>query len=167
MDSDPNHRHGHGHGHSHQKHSSSELLSSAKLVAQAAQSTFRHESNKVDKAQAADAAADLLEAACHYGKLEDKSFGKYVDQAEDYLHKYGSSSHNAATGGHSDHPATASSHTEKPDHQSHGYGDYFKMAQGFLGSDSKADSHSSKPGHSGSGGGVEDYLKLAQGFLKK
>ncbi|KAI9111822.1 hypothetical protein K1719_017512 [Acacia pycnantha] len=163
MDSDPNHRH----GHSHERQSSSELLSSAKLVAQAAQSTFRHESDKVDKGQVAVAAGDLLEAACHYGKLEDKSFGKYVDQAEDYLHKYGSSSHKAVAGGHSDHPETASSHTEKPDHQSHGSGDYLKMAQGLLGSGSKADSHSSKPGHSESGGGAEDYLKLAQGFLKK
>ncbi|KAK4267816.1 hypothetical protein QN277_024549 [Acacia crassicarpa] len=55
MDSDhPNHRH----GHSHQKHSSSELLSSAKLFAQAAQSGFRHESNKVDKAHVTDASGD-------------------------------------------------------------------------------------------------------------
>ncbi|KAI9111516.1 hypothetical protein K1719_017206 [Acacia pycnantha] len=163
MDSDPNHRH----GHSHQKHSSSELLSSAKLVAQAAQSTLRHESDKVDKTQIANAAGDLLGAACHYGKLEDKSFGKYAGKAKDYLHKYGSSSPNAVAGGHSDHPAASSSHSKKPGHQSHGYGDYLKMAQGFLGSGSKADSHSSKPGHSGSGGGALDYLKLAQSFLKK
>ncbi|XP_028762040.1 nodulin-related protein 1-like [Neltuma alba] len=166
MDSDPTRRH----GHSRQQHASSELLSSAKVVAQAAQATFRHESGKVDKAQVAHAAGDLLEAACHYGKLEDKSFGKYVDKAEDYLHKYGGSSHNAVGGAHSDHPTAASSHSTKPDHQSHGQGDYLKMAQGFLGSGSKADSHSSKPGHSESGGGsggYQDYLKLAQGFLKK
>ncbi|XP_054808825.1 nodulin-related protein 1-like [Prosopis cineraria] len=162
MDSD----HTHLHGHSHQQHSSSELLSSAKLVAQAAQSTFRHESHKVDKTQVANAAGDLLEAACHYGKLEDKSFGKYVDKAEDYLHKYGGSSHNAVGGGHPEHPTIASSHSAKPD-KSHGHGDYLKMAQGFLGSGSKADSDSSKPGHSGNGGGYEGYLKLAQGLLKK
>ncbi|KAK4253799.1 hypothetical protein QN277_010428 [Acacia crassicarpa] len=163
MNSDPNHRH----GHSHHKHSSSELLFSAKLVAQAAQSTFRHESKKVDKTQVANAAGNLLEAACRYGKLEDKCFGKYVGKAKDYLHKYDSSSPNAVAGGYSDHPATASSHSKEPGHRSHGYGDYLKIAQGFLGSGLKADSHSSKPGHFGSGGDTLDYLKLAQGFLKK
>ncbi|KAK2973234.1 hypothetical protein RJ640_013883 [Escallonia rubra] len=66
----------------------SELLSSAKLVTEAAQSTFRNESDKVDKAKVADAAEDLLQAGSKYGKLDEKGFGKYVDQAEGCLHSY-------------------------------------------------------------------------------
>ncbi|OWM89494.1 nodulin-related protein 1-like [Punica granatum] len=124
----------------HQHHppkSSSELLSSAKLVAGAAQSTFAHKSDAVDKARVADAAADLLGAASHYGKLEEKSFGKYVDKAETYLHQYHSShsSHSStpAAAGEHGHSAPAASH--KPSESSGsegGYGDYLKMAQGFL-----------------------------------
>ncbi|TKY58928.1 hypothetical protein E2542_SST16003 [Spatholobus suberectus] len=69
--------------------SSSELFASAKLVAGAAQSTFRNEGDKVDKAKAADAAGDLLDAAGQYGKLDDqKGVGQYVDKAADYLHQY-------------------------------------------------------------------------------
>ncbi|CAJ1939763.1 unnamed protein product [Sphenostylis stenocarpa] len=69
--------------------SSSELLASAKLVADAAQSTFRNESDKVDKAKVADAAGDLLDAAAKYGKLdEQKGIGQYLDKAADYLHQY-------------------------------------------------------------------------------
>ncbi|QCD82577.1 nodulin-related protein 1-like [Vigna unguiculata] len=69
--------------------SSSELLASAKLVADAAQSTLRNESDKVDKAKVAGAAGDLLDAAGKYGKLdEQKGVGQYVDKAADYLHGY-------------------------------------------------------------------------------
>lgn len=167
-------------GRSHQQHSSSELLSSAKLVAEAAQSTFRHESHKVDKVKVAHAAGDLVEAASQYGKLDEKGFGKYLDKAEDYLHHYGGAGATTTHGGYSAHP-TPGSHSTKPD-QSHshgghdqsggGYGDYLKLAQGYMKSDSAADSHSSKTeshgdGQSGGGGGFGDYLKLAEGFLKK
>ncbi|XP_027345773.1 nodulin-related protein 1-like [Abrus precatorius] len=70
-------------------HSSSELLASAKLVADAAQSTMKNESDKVDKAKVADAAGDLLDAAGQYGKFDDKKgVGQYLDKAADYLHQY-------------------------------------------------------------------------------
>jgi hypothetical protein len=46
-------------------------------VADVAQSSLRHEN--FDKEKAAGAAADLLGAASHYGNLEEKSFGKYVE----------------------------------------------------------------------------------------
>lgn len=128
----------------HQHHppkSSSELLSSAKLLGEAAQSTFAHKSDGVDKGRVAGAAADLLGAASHYGKLEEKSFGKYVDKAETYLHQYhtthsstptvapGNPGHSAATAAASHKPSESSGHDED---SGGGYGDYLKMAQGFL-----------------------------------
>lgn len=129
----------------HQHHppkSSSELLSSAKLVGEAAKSTFAHKSDEIDKGRVAGAAADLLGAASHYGKLEEKSFGKYIDKAETYLHQYhtthsstptvapGNAGHSAAAASHHK-PSESSGHEEEED-GSGGYGDYLKMAQGFL-----------------------------------
>lgn len=69
--------------------STTELITSAKLVAEAAQSALKSDSDKVDKAKVADAAGDLLDAAGKYGKLDDKQgIGQYVDKAADYLHNY-------------------------------------------------------------------------------
>ncbi|GAV63603.1 hypothetical protein CFOL_v3_07121 [Cephalotus follicularis] len=137
------------HQQQHHQPSSSELLQSAKLVAEAARSTFSHETDKVDKAKIAGAAENLLGAAAHYGKLEDGRFGKYIDQAENYLHQYHSShstttttqSGHATTTNHSGHSTTTNT-THYSTHSSGGgdgqsdsgseYGDYFKMAQGFL-----------------------------------
>ncbi|KAF8040435.1 hypothetical protein BT93_B2611 [Corymbia citriodora subsp. variegata] len=175
------------HSHGHQKPNTSELMTSAKLLAEAAKSSFSHESDKIDRTRVAGAASDLLDAACHYGKLEEKSFGKYVEKAEVYLDKYGSphssASAAAAAGGHhaapnAEDPAAAAGHhaphaaaaaphqssahsggEEHSESGSGGYGDYLKMAQGFLGSGGQE--------HSGSGGGYGDYMKMAQGFLKK
>lgn len=133
--------------------STSELLASAKVLAKAAKSGFGgSEKENMDKAKLADAATDLLGAASHYGKLEEKSYGKYVQQAENYLHKYGDSSnidHNKSSkhegsdrdhksgrvGGDDDHDSKKNSHV-----CGGGYGDYVKMAQGFLGSDDKKSS---------------------------
>ncbi|KAJ9174194.1 hypothetical protein P3X46_017248 [Hevea brasiliensis] len=118
--------------------SSSELLSSAKLVAEAAKASLSHETDKVDKGRVAGAAADLLGAASHYGKLEEKSFGKYVEKAEDYLHQYHSShSTTTTTTTNSSHSATSTAHSSShssgaADHSEGGYGEYLKMAQGFL-----------------------------------
>ncbi|WJX50911.1 hypothetical protein P8452_37157 [Trifolium repens] len=68
------------------KISTSELVASAKVVAEAAQSGFGKE---VDKDKAAEAAADLLDGVSQYAKLdEQKGLGQYVDKAADYLHKY-------------------------------------------------------------------------------
>ncbi|XVE91580.1 hypothetical protein REPUB_Repub01dG0021900 [Reevesia pubescens] len=117
------------------KPTSSELLSSAKLVAEAAKSTVNNQSDKVDKGKVAGATADLLDAGQDYGKLdEEKGIGQYVEKAETYLHQYETSGQSAPT------PNKAEA---KP--ESH--------ASGGDGKDS------------GSGGGVEDYLKKAQGFL--
>lgn len=139
MDPTSHHRPG-SHPQKHHQPSSSELLSSAKVVAEAAQASFHHESEKVDKSRVAGAAADILGAASHYGKLEEKSFGKYVEKAETYLHQY-QSSHSTTTTINSGHSTTNTTETHSSSHSSGG------------------DSHS--------GGGYGDYLKMAEGFLKK
>ncbi|XP_062162158.1 nodulin-related protein 1 [Alnus glutinosa] len=153
------------HPQKHHQPSNSELLASAKLVAEAAQASMGNETNKVDKARVAGAAADLLEAASHYGKLEDKSFGKYIDQAETYLHQY-NSSHSSTTTGSSGHSA---SHADGGDghsaHSGSGYGDSHSSGHSAS-TTSHADSGDGHSSHSGSGG-YGDYLKMAQGFLKK
>ena len=118
--------------HQHHQPSNSELMASAKYLAEAAQSSFSHSSDKLDKARVAAAAGDVLAAASSYGKLEEKSFGKYVEQAETYLHQYGhSSSQSHSTTTHSK-PHSAGGGHESEGHSESGYGDYFKMAQGFL-----------------------------------
>ena len=127
----------------HEKHakSSSELLSSAKLVAEAAKNTLHHGNDKVDKGKVAGAAADLLDAASHYGKLDQQGVGKYVEKAENYLHHY-HSSHSIPTTTHS------GAHSTKPEKHS--------------------ESHASGgDGHDSGSGGYGDYMKMAQGFLKK
>ncbi|KAF3431551.1 hypothetical protein FNV43_RR26282 [Rhamnella rubrinervis] len=132
----------HTHG-GHKPASSGELLSSAKLVAEAAKSTFRNGSDKVDKGKVAGATANLLDAASHYGKLEEKSFGKYVEKAENYLHHYHTTT-TVSSGGHSVNAPPTKTHdstaTAALPHEGGGgdvgseskYGEYFKMAQGFL-----------------------------------
>ncbi|CAN6477348.1 unnamed protein product [Victoria cruziana] len=168
---------------SHPKPSPTDLLSSAKVIAGAAKAAAGRDMDKVDKAKVASAAEDVLIAARHYGKLEERSFGKYVQKAETYLHEYHSSrtgtgvgsAHATSTGGGGGGGAehAASGGAEKPSaaqptnaHHGHseeggsGLGDYVKLAQGFL----------KKPGHeegSHEESGYGDYLKLAQGLLKK
>ena len=113
-------------------------MSSAKIVAGAAQSTFNKDpDNQADKGKVAGAAGDLLEAASHYGKLdENKTYGQYVEKAENYLHQYGSSQSTTtdATTGHSEGGQTKQSETQSTggDDEKSGAGDYLKMAQGFL-----------------------------------
>ncbi|PSR88416.1 Nodulin-related protein [Actinidia chinensis var. chinensis] len=128
MDPTPDHKT--GEGHHRQPPSTSELFSSAKLVADAA---FGKGSETVDKDKVAGAAEDLLNAASHYGKLEEKGYGTYVEKAESYLHQYNSShspTPTAAAGGATTH---ASPKPDGDDEKSaDGYGDYFKMAEGFL-----------------------------------
>ena len=130
-------------GEHHQKKSSGELLSSAKILAEAAQTAVGQGADKVDKGKAAGAASDLLEAGSKYGKLEEKSYGKYVDKAQDYLHQY--ETKNTTTGhGHApsdagqapssdkDHEAAAGGDHEKKQSEEGGVGGYLKVAQGFL-----------------------------------
>lgn len=57
------------------------------------------------------------------GKLEEKSFGKYIDKAEGYLHKY-ESSHSTSTAGPTTKPTGHSSdehNSSKPQYSSQHY----------------------------------------------
>ncbi|CAH9079201.1 unnamed protein product [Cuscuta epithymum] len=80
----------------HPAPSKSELLSSAKVLGEAAKGMFGNNPSKTDKAELSAAAADLLNAASQYGNLDGKAMGKYVEKAEDYLHKYSTSHSNTA-----------------------------------------------------------------------
>ncbi|XP_038893443.1 nodulin-related protein 1-like [Benincasa hispida] len=114
----------------HHKTSASDLVSSAKLVADAAKSSFGGGGDSVDKGKVAGAAADLLGAASDYGKLDEtKGIGMYVDKAEDYLNQY-EKSHSAPHGSGSEPPKEEKA-AEKEAGGS-GFGDYLKVAEGFL-----------------------------------
>ncbi|KAI3497792.1 hypothetical protein L1887_33336 [Cichorium endivia] len=72
-----------------QQPSSSELLSSAKLVAESAKYAASNQTDKIDKAKTAGAAADVLDAAKEYGKFDEtQGVGQYLKKADDYLHEY-------------------------------------------------------------------------------
>uniref|UniRef100_A0A2P2QLN5 Uncharacterized protein MANES_01G030100 n=1 Tax=Rhizophora mucronata TaxID=61149 RepID=A0A2P2QLN5_RHIMU len=118
---------------------STDLFSSAKLVAEAAQATLSHETDKVDRGKVAGAAADLLGAASQYGKLEEKGMGGYVDKAKDYLHQYGSSHSTPITTTGLEDCEADTKQSPPPDasgdnkqSEGGGYGDYLKIAQGFM-----------------------------------
>ncbi|CAO2830239.1 unnamed protein product [Amaranthus hypochondriacus] len=82
----------------HTPTSSSELLTSAKTVAEAAQLAASQQTDKIDKAKVAGAAEDILEAAKSYGKLDENSgIGQYVGKAEGYLHQFSTSSSETET----------------------------------------------------------------------
>lgn len=66
---------------------SSDLKSSAKVVADATQSAYNNVADKVDTGKVASAAGDLVGAARDYGKLAQEGVGKYVKQAGDYVTK--------------------------------------------------------------------------------
>ncbi|KAM3706860.1 hypothetical protein ACJW31_03G183300 [Castanea mollissima] len=125
----------------HHQPSNAELMASAKVLAEAGQTTISQGADKVDKARVAGAAGDLLEAASSYGKLEQTSYGKYVEKAETYLDQYGNPSSKSQS--HS----TTSTTTDSEPHSAAGGGDH------------------EIEGNTESGAG--DYLKMAQGFLKK
>ncbi|KAM3706859.1 hypothetical protein ACJW31_03G183200 [Castanea mollissima] len=138
----------------HHQPSNAELMASAKVLAEAGQTTISQGADKVDKARVAGAAGDLLEAASSYGKLEQTSYGKYVEKAETYLDQYGnpsskSQSHSTTTTTTTtpSHSSTPSTTTDSEPHSAAGGGDH------------------EIEGNTESGAG--DYLKMAQGFLKK
>ncbi|GAU51026.1 hypothetical protein TSUD_283700 [Trifolium subterraneum] len=120
------------------KYSTSELMASAKIVAEAAQSGFGKgaDGKAVDKGKVASAAGDLLDAVSQYTKLDDqKGLGQYVDKAADYLHHYHPATTTTAATTADHHPPTS-----KPDHHKsgksegggHGIGDFAKVAGGFF-----------------------------------
>ncbi|KAJ4968525.1 hypothetical protein NE237_015226 [Protea cynaroides] len=155
-----------------QKHrpSNSELLSSAKLVAEAAKSgLINHEMDKIDKAKVAGAAADLIGAASHYGNLEEKGLGKYMEKGEQYLHQYShsstttthstSTSHSTPTGTHTTSSTTTQTHSSDSD----GDGD----GGGGGGGSGGAAGGGGGAGGGGESGGYGDYINMAQSLFKK
>ncbi|KAJ0237965.1 Nodulin-related protein 1 [Hirschfeldia incana] len=129
----------------HRPATNAELMASAKIVAEAAQAAARSETAKLDKAKVAGATADILDAAGRYGKFDEKSgVGLYLEKAENYLHKYetshshssGGGSHGGVGGGGSHGGGAGEPAGKKGDEKSgsggHGFGDYAKMAQGFM-----------------------------------
>ncbi|KAM3304331.1 nodulin-related protein 2 [Capsicum chacoense] len=133
--------------------STTELFASAKVLAEAAQSQFNKDSSSapIDNKKVAEAAADVLDAAQKYGKLDEtQGVGQYVEKAETYLHQYGSggstpASAPAAAAEEKAAPAAAPEETEAPapasqpepfpqeeEKKSEGGADYLKMAGDFL-----------------------------------
>ncbi|XP_009783174.1 nodulin-related protein 2 [Nicotiana sylvestris] len=205
--------------------STTDLFSSAKVLAEAAQSQFNKDSGKIDNKKVAAAAADVLDAAQKYGKLDEtQGVGQYVEKAETYLHEYGSANPSTTTDAaaakapaaapdteetkapapapaaadteetKAPAPAPAAADTEEtkppapaavdteetkppapadteeppapapvpapaPEEKGEGYGQYVKMAEGFL---KPGDGESAKASEGGS-----DYLKMAGDFLGK
>ncbi|XP_047962951.1 nodulin-related protein 2-like [Salvia hispanica] len=153
-----------------EKSSTTDLFADAKVVAEAARAQFSNEPEKCDKAKAAGSAADLLDAASQYGKLDStQGVGKYVDQAEGYLRQYGAPKSTPAN--HVTETETANHVTETPNHVTETAnhvtetanhvteteipkpeaGDYAKKAEELLGEKS----------------GAEGLLKAAGGFFGK
>eukprot|EP00249_Psilotum_nudum_P008212 c21122_g1_i1 orf=199-726(+) len=75
-----------------------DAMSSAQVLFQAAKAKFHGgegegegegEAQEIDTGSLAGALGNLVGAAGHYGKLDDKSkYGEYVHKAEEYLHSY-------------------------------------------------------------------------------
>lgn len=71
--------------------SPSELMASAKVVAEAAQDAARNESDKLDKAKVAGDSADILDVDQEYGRFDKSDAGQYFEKAEKYLKDFESS----------------------------------------------------------------------------
>lgn len=137
----------------HRKPSKSELLSSAKVVVDAGR---RRGENKADKAEVAGAAANLLQAASEYGKLEDKTLGKYMEKAENHLRHY----HNYHSPTITDHHNNNNNNntgisTNQPAGKDNGH------YSGVNSGSGDADHH-----QGGGKGKYEDYIKLAEGLAE-
>lgn len=138
--------------------SQSELLSNAQVLADAARSTLQKEPNKVDNAKVAGAAADLLDSAESYGKLDSTTgIGSYVEKAQNYLHQYETSHSTTAAAP----PATATTTTTTTTAAPEGGEPAAKAPPA-------AESHDEAPAAEKSeGGGYGDMMKIAGDFLKK
>ncbi|KAB2624481.1 hornerin [Pyrus ussuriensis x Pyrus communis] len=133
----------------------SELMSSAKIVAEAAKSSMNKEGDEnIDRARVSEAASNILSGAAHYGKLDEKEgLGSYVGKAEDMLRKYGS----GGGGSHNSSESYKSSVGKERRDDDENY-----PVSGEHETRKKEDEE-----EEGGSGGVGGYLKVAQGFLKK
>ncbi len=155
-----------------EKNSSGDLMSSSKLVAEAAKTAYEKKSVEgIDKEKVAGASAEMLDSAAKYGKLEDKPVGQYLEKAEGYLKQYSSGGTEkektdapaAADAPKPDAPkeaAPAPAPAAEEEKSSDGFGldDVMKGAASLSGKKSGEDEK-----ESGGGGG---FMKMAQGFMK-
>ncbi|XP_074573803.1 uncharacterized protein LOC141830217 [Curcuma longa] len=143
-----------------------ELFSSAKVVADAAKSTFSGAADQVDKSAAAGAASDLLGAVSHYTKIEESSYGKYVEQAETYLEQY------RTTGGPTTAAAAAAPEAGEAAAKAEEAGAAAAAPSKTEEAGAKAGAAAAPPVDDDSGeaqsggGGLKGYANLAQNFLK-
>nr|AGU69247.1 salinity-induced protein [Salicornia brachiata] len=113
--------------------STSELMASAKTVAEAAQFACTQQTDKIDKAKVAGAAEDVLEATKSYGKLDENSgVGQYVTKAEGYLHNLHASSDSPSEAAGKDKEKEPSAAAEKEPSSGGGGGGLMGMAKGLF-----------------------------------
>jgi hypothetical protein len=154
------------------KKSSGGLMSSGKVVADAAMSAFETKSiENIDKEKVAGASAEILDSTSKYAKLEDKPVGQYLEKAEVYLKQYSSGgaekektdvpaaaeAPKPAAEEAPKEPAPAPAPAAEEGKSSDGFGldDAMKGAESLM--EKKGD------GEESGGGG---FMKMAQGFMK-
>ena len=139
----------------------SELMSSAKIVAEAAKSSMNKGGDEnIDRARVSEAASNILSGAAHYGKLDEKEgLGSYVGKAEDMLRKYGSGSDGGSGGG--------GSHNSSESYKSSVGKERRDDDENYPVSGEHETRKKEDEEEEGGSGGVGGYLKVAQGFLKK
>jgi hypothetical protein len=154
------------------KKSSGGLMSSGKVVADAAMSAFETKSiENIDKEKVAGASAEILDSTSKYAKLEDKPAGQYLEKAEVYLKQYSSGgaekektdvpaaaeAPKPAAEEAPKEPAPAPAPAAEEGKSSDGFGldDAMKGAESLM--EKKGD------GEESGGGG---FMKMAQGFMK-
>ncbi|KMT08994.1 hypothetical protein BVRB_6g137040 [Beta vulgaris subsp. vulgaris] len=117
----------------HPPTSTSDLMASAKIVAEAAQLACTQQTDKIDKAKVSEAAEEVLEAVKTYGKLDESAgVGQYVDKAQGYLHKMHASSEDVAHSGAEKEESDAPADAAEKDKFSGGLGGLMNMAKGLF-----------------------------------
>jgi len=140
--SPPTHHHSSSSSGEKMKPSGGQAAASAKVLLDAAvaklhktQSEGGGEGEKIDNAKLAAAASDVLAAAKHYGKMDGKNYGKYVDMAEGYLQKFGQkqgSGNVAVNDNYARPPSSHSTQHAQEDEEENNYLKYFKKAEEYL-----------------------------------
>uniref|UniRef100_A0ACD5VN15 Uncharacterized protein n=1 Tax=Avena sativa TaxID=4498 RepID=A0ACD5VN15_AVESA len=156
--------------------SSSGLMSSGKVVAEAAQSAFETKSvENIDKEKVAGASADILDSVSKYAKIEDKPAGQYLEKAEVYLKQYssgGTEKEKTDAPAAADAPKPAAEEAPKetapapapapaPAAEEGKSSDGFGLDDVMKGAESLVEK---KSGGEESGGG--GFMKMTQGFMK-
>ncbi|KAL6902015.1 hypothetical protein ACP4OV_004891 [Aristida adscensionis] len=153
---------------------SGDLMSSGKLVAEAAVSVFQQKSvENVDKKEVAGAAAEILHAASTYGKFEDKPAGQYIEKAEGYLKEFSSGSAAGAEKEKVEAPPAADGDAPKKTDEARkepappaeeGKSEGFGLDDVVKGAEALADKQGG--GEESAGGAAGGLFKMAQGFMK-